>query len=121
MRCRKNEYIVTTVVECRYLVWFDNFATGGINHVAVTDSTDRALVKGHNVLRQGTRLVREDVSTLKKTSKNNYIFKKKETLKIFKNLHLTELFVECSGARFGWRLRPLIKHLLVPVDEERLR
>lgn len=37
------------------------------------------------------------------------------------NLHLTELFVESSGACFGWRLRPLIKHLLVPVDEKRLR
>lgn len=37
------------------------------------------------------------------------------------DLHLTKLFVECGGACFGWRLRPLIKHLLVPVDEERLR
>lgn len=52
----------------KYLVWFDDFTAVSINDVAVTDSTDRALVKGHNVLRQGTRLVREDVFTLKNTT-----------------------------------------------------
>ena len=79
-----------------HLVGFYDFAVGCVIDITVASASDGALVEGHDVLRERARLVREDV------------------------LDLSELLVERGGARLGGRLGLLVKHLLVPVDEEGL-
>ncbi len=78
------------------LIGFHDFTGDGIEDVTVADATDGALIEGHDVLRQRSCFVGEDV------------------------LDLAELLVQRGGARLGRRLGLVVEHLLVPVDEEGL-
>lgn len=80
-----------------YLGQLDGLARPQIDDVPVGSARDTTLVERHDVLRERARLVREDV------------------------LNLAELLVQRRRARLGVRFRLLVVHLLVPVDQERLR
>lgn len=62
--------------------------------VTVDGPVDTAFLEAHDVLRQGARLVREDV------------------------LHLAELVVEAGAPGFRWDVLDSIIHLQIPVDKE---
>lgn len=79
-----------------HLSYFNKLAGAQVNDIPIGSPVNAALVKGHYVLGQGARLVREDV------------------------LYLAQLLVERGGACFGICLSTCIIHLLVPIDEERL-
>lgn len=68
-----------------------------IDDVAVQLSGDRALVKGHDVLSQCAGLVAENV------------------------FDLAQLLVQGGCTCFSGRVGDLVVHLLVPVDEERVK
>lgn len=73
-----------------------NFAGGLVDDIAVALAGDGALIEGHDVLRERSSFVGEDV------------------------LYLAELLVERGCAGPGVGVGRLEVHLLVPVDEERL-
>ena len=76
------------------LIGFHDFTGDGIEDVTVADATDGALIEGHDVLRQRSCFVGEDV------------------------LDLAELLVQRGGASLGGRVAPCVVHLPVPVDVE---
>lgn len=77
-----------------YLCDDDGLARAFVDDVPVLLSVDGALVEVHDVLREGSGLVREDV------------------------LDLTQLLVEGRGSSLGRRVVVRVIHLLVPVDQQ---